>query len=115
MNELAITILKIYLDRTSLSLSQLSAIMNKDVYSLSEPISYLRKNNYLRIESNHATLKKLTSNSVIDSKTPLQITFEGKIVLESEAKISKAKRNEWIRYTITTAIAVAAFIKSFFF
>ena len=26
-----------------------------------------------------------------------------------------AKRNEWIRYGITTAIALAAFVKSFFF
>ncbi|GAC42779.1 hypothetical protein [Paenibacillus popilliae] len=83
--------------------------------TFAEPVGYLRKKGYLRIESNHAAFKKLTKDSPVSPDTPLEITFEGKIVLESEHKLSKAKRNEWIRYIITTTIATAAFIKSFFF
>ncbi|MEF3309111.1 hypothetical protein PV433_09360 [Paenibacillus sp. GYB004] len=115
MNELSITVLKIYSSRTNLSLSQLSAIVNGDWFSLAEHVGYLRKKGYIRINSDHALLKGLSDSSLIDPDTPLEITIEGKTFLESERKLSKTKRNELIRYAITTAIAVAAFTKSFFF
>lgn len=115
MDKLSITILKIYLDRPSLSLHQLSAILNVDSLTLSEPVDYLRKRGYLRIESNHAATNTLIDKSSITLNTPLEITFEGKMALDAEQKLLKTKRNEWIRYIITTAIALSAFVKSFFF
>lgn len=45
----------------------------------------------------------------------IELTDEGKCYFERKADRSREKRIEWIRYIITTLIALAAFIKSFFF
>ncbi len=45
----------------------------------------------------------------------INLTNSGKCYFETKADRLDEKRVEWIRYIITTAIAVAAFIKSFFF
>ena len=44
-----------------------------------------------------------------------KISDKGKHYLQFQQEKRKRKQIEWIRYIITTAIAVAAFIKSFFF
>lgn len=43
------------------------------------------------------------------------LTDAGKCYFEKKSDITREKVVEWVRYCITTAIAVAAFIKSFFF
>ena len=43
------------------------------------------------------------------------ISDKARAVLQEGDRISREKAAEWIRYIITTAIALAAFIKSFFF
>lgn len=115
MDKTSLEILKIYATRAWLDISQLSAILNRDPDQLFEVVSFLRKQDYLRVEPNHALLEDIKSGDPISSRDPLEITFKGKAALESEQKISKEKRNEWIRYWITTVIALAAFVKSFFF
>lgn len=115
MDKTSISLLKVYLERTTLTLHQLAAILNQDYLSLAEPINYLRKKGFLRVEQNYATMNTYTADGLISPDTPLEITVEGKIALEGKQKLSKTKRIESIRHWITTAIAVAAFIKSFFF
>ena len=115
MDKTSLEILKLFSTRAWLDVSQLSAILNRDPDQLFEVVSFLRKQDYLRVESNHAFLEDIKSEDPISSRDPLEITFKGKAALESENKVSKEKRNEWIRYWITTAIALAAFVKSFFF
>ena len=115
MDIMSLEILKLFSTRAWLDVSQLSAVLDKDPDQLFEVVCFLRKQGYLRVESNHAMLEDIKSEDPISSRDPLEITFQGKAALESEHKISKEKRNEWIRYWITTVIALAAFIKSFFF
>lgn len=43
------------------------------------------------------------------------ITTLGRITFEDAQDNRKSKKYEWIRYIITTIIALAAFVKSFFF
>lgn len=45
----------------------------------------------------------------------VEITPLGEDALELDQKSKHEKRVEWIRYIVTTIIALAAFIKSFFF
>lgn len=53
--------------------------------------------------------------SYIDAKRYYEIDLPGKAYVEGRAALAHNKRVENIRYIITTAIALAAFIKSFFF
>lgn len=115
MNKMSFVILNLYMQRQCLTLNQLGAIMNIDCLLLSEPVNYLRNKGYLRINPTSAVLENLTSDGPIGIDVLLEITYEGKIALESEQKLSRTKRLEWLRYIITTFIAAAAFIKSFFF
>lgn len=50
-----------------------------------------------------------------DNLSGIQLTDKGKCYFEVESDRANEKRIEMIRYVITTSIAVAAFIKSFFF
>lgn len=43
------------------------------------------------------------------------ITAIGRVAFEEARDSRKNKKHEWIRYGITTLIALAAFVKSFFF
>ena len=115
MDSFSLKILKTYNSRSCLTLSQLSAIYDMSPFTLAEYVTHLRRKSYIRIESNHAVLHELNSDSLIDPDTPLEITIDGKEAIESANQLDKQRRNDLIRYIITTAIAVAAFIKSFFF
>lgn len=108
-------ILKIYSTRRYLDISQLSAIMNQYSGDLYEIVAFLRKKEFLRIDPNYASLNHLSNDAPVSVQVPLEITFKGKAALEEEQKLSREERNEWVRYWITTVIALAAFIKSFLF
>lgn len=115
MDKLSKKILEEYAIRPSMSLLQLGAVLNTDFMSLSVPVNYLREKDFLQIEPNHAMINNMKQSDLISMNTPLKISYPGQIALEENRKISREKRNELIRYIITTAIAMAAFLKSFFF
>lgn len=115
MDRTSIDLLKIFASRKSLSLNQIGAILNRDCLIICEPINYLLKLGFLRIEPEYASLKELSNDGPISLDCPLEITFAGRVALENVRKQLKEKRTESTRYWITTAIAIAAFIKSFFF
>lgn len=115
MDTFSLKILKMYNNRPCLSISQLSAIFDVPPLALSEYVTRLRRKSYIRVESNHAVLHGITSDSPIELDTPLEITIDGKEVVETANQMDKQRRNDLIRYIITTAIAIAAFVKSFFF
>lgn len=115
MDKLSKKILEEYSIRPTMSLLQLGAVLNTNHMSLSIPVNYLREKGLLQIEPNHAMLHNIKQSDLITMDTPLEISYLGQISLEEDQKISREKRNELIRYIITTAVAVAAFLKSFFF
>ena len=115
MDKLSKRILEEYSTRHSMNLQQLSAVLNIDPMSISNPVNYLREMGFLQIESNHTSLHDKQQSDLITMNTPLEISYRGRVALEDDQKKSREKRNELIRYIITTTIAVAAFLKSFFF
>lgn len=112
MNNLSFEILQLYSSRSSLSLLQLGAILNKDAFNLAEPINYLRAKDYLKIEPNHAMLNSLSDKEFISLDTPLVITYLGKIAIESEAKERQHFKFTEFRAWVTLAIALIALILS---
>lgn len=115
MDDISFAILKLFSSHASLTLSQLSAILNEDSLRLAAPVDHLRKQHFLKIETNHAFLQKMDEDSFLSHDTLLQISFEGKAALEMESKSRKRFRFNELRAWITLVIAVLAFIKSFFF
>ena len=111
MDDLCYSFLKLFSERTSLSINQLSAILNLDSFEFVEVINYLRKNGFLRVEHNYSMVHKSDHDS-ISPRTPLSITFEGKRALELERKSRKRFKYNEIRAWITLAIAIAAFALS---
>ena len=112
MDNFSFELLQLYSIRNTLSLFQLEAILNQDVFSLAKPINYLRDKEYLEILPSHAISKKLDKDSDISPNTPLSITYLGKAALETEIKARKHFKYNEIRAWITLAIAIAAFILS---
>ena len=112
MDDYSFSVLKTYKSRDCLTLSQLSAIYNRSIFDVAEPVSYLRKQKLIRIESNYALLHELTEDSLIDPDTPLEITFVGKGALETEIKSRRHLTFNELRAWITLAIAVIALIVS---
>ena len=106
------SVLKTYKSRDCLTLSQLSAIYNRSIFDVAEPVSYLRKQKFIRIESNYALLHELTEDSLIDPDTPLEITLEGKAALEAEIKDRHRFRFNELRAWITLGIAGTALVIS---
>ena len=115
MDDYSLAILKLFSARHSLSLVQLSAVLNHTPLECAEPVAYLRKQGFLRIESNHALSHDLAVDDALHMDTPIEITFEGRAALEAEIKSRRHLTFNEIRAWITLGIAIAAFIKSFFF
>lgn len=114
MDDYSLSVLKLYKSRSSLTLSQLSAILNRSWLDAADPVLYLRREGYLRVEPNHAALHNINDDDPIDYETPLVISFEGKGALEAELRTRKRLSFNEIRAWITLAIAVLALFKSFF-
>ncbi len=112
MDDFSFKILQLYATRSSLTLIELGAILNNDPINLAEVINYLRKQGYLHIENNYATIKNLNDNSLVGLNTPLVISFEGKAALEKEIKSRKHYCYNELRAWITLAIAILAFFLS---
>ena len=115
MDSFSLNILKLYNTRNTLTIAQVAVMLNLPPYDLGEYIIRLKNKSFLCIEHNHPILNNLTNDSRINIDTPLQITIDGKIAIENAKRLDKQRRNDLIRYIITTTIAIAAFIKSFFF
>lgn len=115
MDKFSFKILKLFMSRNSLDLSQLSAILNMDALDIAETINYLRDKNYLEIEHLHAGLNGIEQDDLITFHTPLAITFQGKVAVEQEESSLKKYKHQEFRLWLTLAIAIASFIKSFFF
>ena len=112
MDSKTIKYLELFKSRSSLSMIQLSAILNTSPFAFEDALLYLKGQGYIRVELNHAILAK---SDLISPDTPLEITYEGEAALSiAKSKNRSAKLNE-LRAWLTAAIAVAAFIKSFFF
>lgn len=112
MDDYSFSVLKTYESRSCLTLSQLSAIYNKSIFDVSEPVVYLREQKFIRIESNHAFMHNLDEDSLIDPDVPLEITFEGKGALEAETKARRHLTFNELRAWITLGIASAALVIS---
>lgn len=114
LDDASSAILRLYAERTKLTLIELAAIANASPMSFVDPINALRDEGYLRIEYNHLVGRKAATGSAdgISFDDPLEITFKGRTALEQQDKLTKEKRNERIRYIITTSIAVVALIVS---
>lgn len=115
MDGLSKRILEEYVARHSMDLSQLSAVLKIDQDQLLDPVSYLQKKDFLQIEQNHAALHDMKRTEPIAPDTPLEISHLGRVALEEEKKLNAKAFWSEFRAWATLAIAVAAFIKSFFF
>ena len=111
MDDLSYKLLKLFSGRNSLTLSQISAILNQSSFDFAEAISYLRKNGLLRIEHNYSKLHASDCNA-ISPQTPLSITHEGRRALELGVTSRNHYKFNEIRAWVTLAIAVAALIIS---
>lgn len=115
MDSKSLKLLRIYNSRASLTIEQLSAVVNESPFDILEYVARLCEKKLLRVELDYAERHGIATYSQITIDTPLQITVDGKEAIEDTDKMIKLRRNEMIRYVITTGIAIAAFIKSFFF
>lgn len=115
MDRLSKRILEEFSQRKCINLSQLGAILNMDCFSLAEPINDLRENGFLKIEGNYAALHDLNQNSPLTMDLPLVIAFQGRAALEEEKSYRQNLFWTEFRAWVTLAIAVVAFVKSFFF
>lgn len=106
MDDVSFELLKLYAQKSKLSIQDISAITNINVKVYAEPILYLVDMKYLRTydDGNEKWLN-----------IPYTITHAGHLALEAELKKRKAYKYNELRAWITLAIALAAFIKSFFF
>lgn len=111
MTDEALKLLTLYSQRVTISLIELGAIYNKDPINFTSPIAYLRKEGYLEILPSHVSLHG--DNFTLDA--PFRITYKGRTALEAELKSRRHLNFSEFRAWITLAIAIAAFIKSFFF
>jgi hypothetical protein len=111
MDKSTLNYLRLFNTRSTLSLSDLAAILDGDPISLAEPIRFMMDNKYLDIEPN----TKILDGDTLGLHTPLKITYYGKGVLKEELASRKRFKHAEFRAWITFIIAVAAFIKSFFF
>lgn len=115
MDSKSLKLLRIYDSRTSLTIEQLSAVVNESQFDILEYVARLCSKKLLRVEPSYAEIHGIIANSQITVDTPLQITVDGKEAIEDADRMNRQRRCDMIRYIITTGIALAAFIKSFFF
>lgn len=111
MDNLSFKVLSLLATRQSLSTRDISIFFNTGINSFIDPVYYLVNKGFLEIDK--SILKE--ENPTLNVLTPVRITFEGKSALEAEIKERRSIKFSELRAWITLAIAVAAFIKSFFF
>lgn len=99
-------------NRKSLTVLQLSAILNIDYQDLVDPLNTLRSMGYTRFEPNHRLLHAIDPNGPLPVDAPLEITFSGRSALSVENERLSDKHREDVRYWITTGIAALALVLS---
>lgn len=102
-------LLKLYRKRTELSLSQLSAVRNKDVQDLAAPVAALIKCGYL--EAGEVSSAKAETGG-IDPSAPISITDEGRKALAAELKSRRYIAWNETRGWVTLVLAAAALVLS---
>lgn len=113
MDKSTLELLELFNTHSSLSLTQLSAILNIDYFDISNPVHYLMDQKYIQ-KNNAALLEKLEGN-ILSPSTTLEITYAGRIAIHECKKENRRYKYVELRAWITLLIAVLAFIKSFFF
>lgn len=111
MTNESLKLLQLYMKRDTISLKGLGAIYNNDPEYWCHPIAYLRDQGYIEILPSYVLL----NGNAFTLDAPFRITYKGKTALESELKSRKHFNFNEFRAWFTLAIALAAFIKSFFF
>lgn len=111
MDNTSFNLLKLYSKRDTLSLCDLAAIYNSSVLEFTTPVRYLMDQGFVRIEANYAAIH----GEDYTMHVPIQITYEGQIALEAEQRQRHTFKFAELRAWLTLAIALAAFIKGFFF
>lgn len=111
MDKLSFKLLKLYSKRESLSLSDLAVIYNEGLTTFSSPIGYLIDKAYLKSDKSEPGI----DGTNYTPNTQIFITYEGRAALAAEKQNRRNIRISEFRAWLTLAIALAAFIKSFFF
>lgn len=111
MDTTTLILLKLFNERHSLSVADLSAILNGDPVTLSEPIKYMLEKKLIEVELNSSMIE----DDAITMDKKFAITYSGRITLEEELKLLKKNKHNEFRAWITLIIALSAFIKSFFY
>lgn len=111
MDDTIFELLKCFSERGSLSAEKLAAIYNTDYLDYGEPLSLMLKNGYIIKDD---PFEKYPDD-LIYPECHYKITFQGKAALSEEYKNRKKFKYGEIRAWLTLLIALAAFIKSFFY
>ena len=104
MDDVSFELLKLYAQRDKLSIKDISAILNHNARSITEPVMYLVNMEYLRQH------KASGDTGLFD--TSYSITHVGRIALEEEQKIRRHFRYTELRAWITLGIAIIALMIS---
>ena len=106
MDNLSYAILSEFGKHQTLTLEQIYPLVGISIFQAASYIDYLRQMGYIS--------DIITTKDPGWKNTPMQITVHGRIALETELSTRKSHWWNEFRAWITLAIAVAAFIKSFF-
>ena len=98
----------------SLSLSEMCKFFDLPIENMAELISHLRKNGYVKISDYDVAHYELKLEDPIPFGAQREITMDAIIAIDEYQSSMKANRWKEFRAWITLAIAIAAFIKSFF-
>lgn len=107
MDESTLNILRLYSERDSLSLHDLSVLMNCSVTAFSSQVRWLFENGYLEVSYCFSGVK-----SEYTVSTKLRITQDGRNYLSQHRMQIRNHRINEMRAWITLGIAAAAFILS---
>lgn len=108
MDDVSYYLLKLYSQRTTVSLRELSAICNKEIRFISGSVRVLIDQKYLEIIPD--PLNDIKTDLTMDA--PIRITTEGHIAFENESKERRHFKFNEIRAWITLAIALVALVLS---
>lgn len=104
-------ILRLYASYDSLSLTDLCKLFKVPLTSVSSNLRWLFQRGYIEPADPNRPLV----NGMYTVSAPLRITEFGRDTLESKRERRRSYMMNEIRAWITLAIAVAAFVKSFFY
>ena len=110
MDKLTLHLLELFSERKTLSLRDLAVLTDCGLDVFATPVYWLFKNKYLEISD-----FRHQDDEMYTVSTQLRITQDGRNYLSEHHKKANIHKINEIRAWLTLAIALAAFIKSFFF